>query len=216
MYRYAATMRPLFFLMLAAIYASGLTSAPAVWAQASPAPASCSATFAKISSAPASGQPALEKLVQYLAKHPGLGHRVEFRPNGLAVLEIDYLERSQQKFMTLALRAIREGSLTRIDTGTLVGPKALPSILALAESAGDRPIKIHGFMMVDLANDVPTRAGLHTYADGITEEWTALEIRQFQNAHARLRFGECEAHTYICPFSLRASGSSLDIQYGNP
>jgi hypothetical protein len=156
-----------------------------------------------------SQRPSIEELKDYLKD--GAGHRVVDTPEGPA-LQIDFLSRNEKKFMVLANKAIRDGSLSIIDGGTLIGPKVLPSINSLVESAAKsgRTLKITGEIVPkDIMDTFYSQASI-PWQEG-ANKWNSFEIEAFKKSLKDLNFDQCTHRE--CKFTIKVENGKVSTTY---
>jgi len=88
---------------------------------------------------PSTERKALNELRAYLRTNAGshIGHFLRINADKV-VLQIGFLQKRETQLMKLVLRAIGEGSITEIDGGAVVGPKALVALGRLRKFALSR------------------------------------------------------------------------------
>lgn len=115
--------------------------------------------------------------------------------NGEGVVEIGFLHRSQKAFMANTAKAIKDGAVQKIDTGHIVGPKALPTMMDYGKKLSDQglSVKFEGELIgnrirTTFEDQVAARVPAVT-DDGKASvyHWTQDEIARYKKAYADMQ-----------------------------
>ncbi len=153
-------------------------------------------------------QPALSKLIHYIeSRKLQFGdHELEVTPTDGAKLKLGFIWRDEKRFIALCLRAVNEGSLSEIDAGPIVGPKAFIMLNHMMSKPPKAPanVVIKGTFSQDVLEMARAEQSMGTATrreSADPREWTEQEIRDF-NIAAR-NFGLSRCHAYECVFEIR-------------
>lgn len=147
-------------------------------------------------------------------------HQLIFNPAGVT-LKIGHLDRSQQKFMLLAMRAIKEGSISSIDAGQIIGPKVLIMLDDMLTYA--KKYRVNLTIEGVLSPKVIRAAALDQQARGISETpnaaipeiWSQKEVQAFNDAYASFKIEDCNKFigfqmSPLCRFKIEFSGGRMN------
>lgn len=168
---------------------------------------------ANVASAAAQSTKALDNLRSYLLSNTS--HSIAKSRKG-PVLKIGYLERSQQKFMVLTMRAIDEGSLKIVDAGSVIGPKVFTSINSLVKYAvsNGKNLTIQGsFNPKGIMSAFKSQSELWQSYIGSPRRWTAAEVEDFKQSLQDLHFQEWKGE--YCLFKIEVNEGKVTINYSS-
>jgi hypothetical protein len=170
------------------------------------------------------GRPALQRLHQYLQDpaYPktSTAHSLAVSARH-AKLSIGTLRREEKKLNLLILKAIREGSLTEIDSGVVMGPKAVILLNRFKRESlhANVDLTVTGrwqanFLLrrFETERHLPGPKGSDPYL------WTKNEAEEFESAAKELRLKDCNALAGIpasafCEFRLSIRDGRSKLEY---
>lgn len=156
--------------------------------------------------------PALDALMKQLSKETKSNRHHLIIKDGEATLKIGLLQREQSTNNRLMLKAIKEGSISKIDAGFIEGPKALiviNSILSLA-SKSSKNISVSGQINLEgLLTFYEVQKTLHS--SNLAEKWSSSEIIDFEKTIKNLELDKClkTANTSECHFLFKIQNGRM-------
>lgn len=118
--------------------------------------------------------------------------------NGVGVVEIGYLHRSQKAFMAQTTKAIKEGAVQKIDAGNIVGPKVIPTMMDYSKKLNKQglSVKFEGELggnriKTTFEDQVAARApALNDKGQSNVYHWNNDEIVRYRQAYTEMGIDE--------------------------
>lgn len=167
--------------------------------------------------------PILKLLEKEIKKNRKKKHELVFS-GGQFIFKVDFLDREETRLLVLLYKAVQEGAITKIDAGTVLGPKVLTMLNSLRSRLKGKGSKLEIYGTFDygkIINSPNDRMPLPSQRikDGQADFWSDHEEADYLKAIKALNVSECSKYLDSlrnCQFYMNVSGGKSNIKYSKP